>query len=197
MNTTTITRRARTTIAAAAVAVIATLVTTLSAQPASAATTQSVTGRPGAVSLYGPMITGRDQIVYNGYPGYGSYYTRIFDIAGVSVGRSGAYAGTQRIYGAYLLQRYYDGAWRTVQQSTTWYSTVSGTNRLSFPAYTFTGGQQMLGSYGYRIAVVLTWQNTSTGAILGRERVVPSTTADTRCATRMIGCRSYWDGIVM
>lgn len=188
-----------TTLRAGLVTVLATLLTILSsvvaAQPASAAVFRNVGGTTGAVTLNGPLITGRDVLYYNGYAG--SYYTRTFTTAGVTVSRSAAFAGTQRIMGGYVLERYVNGAWRTVQSTSSWQGTVSGTGRLTFPAYSFSNPPQYTGRYPYRIAVALVWTNAYTGTVVGKGKVIPSSYSDTRCATRWIRCTPYTDSIVM
>ncbi len=195
MNLQPITRPARTSFVTGLLAAFAVLLSLVAAQPASAAVTQNVSGRPGAVYVNGPLITGRDVMYYNGYAG--SYYTRTFATAGVSVSRSGAYAGAQRVTGRYTLQRWANGAWQNVQFSGTYSGTVSGTGRLTFPAMSFSNPPQYTGRFPYRIRVSLVWQNYYSGATLGAENVVPSTYADNRCATRFISCQSYTDSIVM
>lgn len=195
MNIQSITRPARTSFITSMLAAFAVLLSIVAAQPASAAVAQNVSGRPGSVSVNGPLITGRDVMYYNGYAG--SYYTRTFSTAGVSVARSGAYAGTQRVGGSYSLQRWVNGGWQNVQISGTYSGTVSGTGRLTFPAMSFSNPPQYTGRFPYRIRVTLVWQNYSTGAMLGVENIVASTYADNQCATRFIACRSYTDTIVM
>lgn len=183
-------RTARLVVVAVALALLATLVSLSTAHPASAAVAQSVSGRTGSVSLNGPLITGRDIM-------YPTYYIRTFETAGVTVAPSSAYSGTQTVLGGYVLERYVNGAWRTVQSTGSYSGNVSGTGRLRFPAVTFGNAPQYTGQFPYRIAVALVWTKASTGAVIGSERIISSTTSDNRCATRMIRCLTYTDSIVM
>ena len=195
MNTHSITRPARTALLAATVAPFAVLLSLVTAQPASAAIAQNISGRPGAVSLNGPLITGRDIMYYNGYAG--SYYTRTFSTAGVKVAPSRAYAGTQRVQGRYALQRWVNGGWQNVQFSGVYTGTVAGTGRLTIPAVSFSNPPQYIGRFAYRIRVSLVWTKASTGATIGMENVVSSNYSDNQCATRFISCQVYTDSIVM
>ena len=195
MNTNSITRPARTSPLAATVAAFAMLLSVVAAQPASAAVAQNVSGSTGAVSLNGPLITGRDIMYYNGYAG--SYYTRTFSSAGVKVAPSRSYAGTQRVTGRYALQRFVNGSWQNVHFTGTYSGTVAGTGRLTFPAISFSNPPQYIGRFPYRIRISLVWQKASTGATLGSENVVSSTSGDNQCATRFIACQVYSDSIVM
>lgn len=195
MNTTSITRTARTGMVAATLAAFAMLLSVLAAQPASAAVAQNVSGRPGSVSLNGPMITGRDIMYYNGYAG--SYYTRTFSTAGVKVAPSRAYAGTQRVQGRYALQRWVNGGWENVQFSGAYTGTVYGTGRLTIPSVSFSNPPQYIGRFPYRIRVSLVWTKASTGATIGMENVVSSSYSDNQCSTRFIACSVYTDSIVM
>lgn len=192
--TTTRTRAARTLISTV-LTVLAVLASVVAAQPASAAVFQNVGGRTGAVTLNGALITGRDTMQYNGYAG--SYYTRMFSTAGVTVSRSSAYTGSQRVLGGYILQRYVNGAWQTVQTTSYWSGTISGTGRLTFPAFSFSNPTQYIGRFPYRIAVALVWTKASTGAVVGSGKVVSSTSSDNVCSTRFIACNRYTDSIVM
>lgn len=195
MNNSSIHRSARAGILAVVVSILVGLLSVVAPPSASAAIFQAVSGRTGGVTLNGPLVTGRDVLYYNGYAG--SYYTRTFSTAGVTVSRSGAYAGTQRVMGGYVLQRYVNGAWQNVQSTSYWSGTVSGTGRITFPAYSFANPPQYTSRFPYRIAVVLAWTRADNGAVVGSARVVSSLASDNQCATRWIACRVYTDSIVM
>jgi len=91
------------------------------------------------------MTTGRDQMVDNTCC---SYVLKRFSSAGVTVTATTAYAGTQRVYGVYQLQRWYNGPWQNLAQSGTYSGLVSGGGTLTFPGVTLDGRLRDRGSRG-------------------------------------------------
>lgn len=173
---------------------IALLVPLLHSPSASAAQIVQPSGRPGYVSLNGPMITGYD---FQTRLANGTYfYSKSWEASGFTVGRSAAYNGVQDVVGIYALQRFVNGQW------TTWtrreYSgRVSGTGTVNFPRWAYYPSNQPNSRYAYRFVYVIAWFVAGTTQRLGMETIVPSTTADNRCHTRFgLRCESYWDGIV-
>ena len=187
MNTTTTHRSA---ILAVLVAII---LSAFSAAPASAATYTNRSGYTGGVTLNGPMTTGRDQMVYNTCC---SYVLKRFSSAGVTVTATTAYAGTQRVYGVYQLQRWYNGAWQNLAQSGTYSGLVSGGGTLTFPGVTL-DAPHYTGQFPYRIRVALSWERASTGTALGAQWIIANRLAENACATRFTRCTPYTDSVVM
>ncbi len=177
-----------------AVLAIALLVPILHAPTADAAQFQTPTGRPGAVNLNGPMITGYD---FQTRLANGTYfYSKSWEASGFTVGRSPGYAGAQDVVGIYALQRHINGRW-TTWESRTYNGRVSGAGTLRFPQWAHYPTNQPNSRYGYRMIYVVGWFVAGTNQSVGSATVVPSTTNDNRCHTRFgLRCEAYWDGIV-
>lgn len=190
--TTTTTRRAtrRTAILGVLAAII---LSAFSAAPASAATFTNRSGYTGGVTLNGAMTIGRDQMVYNTCC---SYVLKRFSSAGVTVTATTAYAGTQRVYGVYQLQRWYNGAWQNLAQSGAYSGVVSAGGTLSFPGVTL-DAPNYTGQFAYRIRLALSWERATTGTLLGSQWIIADRVAENACATRFTRCTPYTDSVVM
>jgi hypothetical protein len=179
----------------AAVLVVALLVPFLHTSPASAAQYAQLSGRPGSVSLNGPMLTGYDMRTRLSNGTY--VFSKSWEASGFTVGRSPAYTGTQDVVGIYVLQRYINGTW-TAWVSQNYSGRVSGTGTLRFPAWVHHPTNVPSYRQSYRVAYVVAWYVAGTSQNLATVTITPSTTADNRCHTvfGFFRCDAYWDGIV-
>ena len=179
-------------VAALAITLLLALLHTASAT--AAALFPGWTGRLGAVTLNGPMLTGYDlqTPLANGT----SLTSKSWGASGFTVGSSPAYSGTQDVVVTYSLQRNINGQWtQWVQQD--YRGRVTGAGTLLFPPWTYTPASLPINRFGYRFVYGITWFVVGTNNQLGSTWVVPNSTADNRCQIRFgTPCAVYWDGIV-
>lgn len=177
-----------------AVLVVALLLPLLHTTSADAAQYESVSGRPGSVTLQGAMVTGYDMSTRLANGTY--FFSKSWEAGGFTVGRSPAYAGTQDVIGVYALQRFVNGTW-TTWVSRTYNGRVSGNGTLRFPAWAHHPANVPNNRASYRVVYGVAWYVAGTTRHLSTVTIRPSTTADNRCHTRFgLRCDAYWDGIV-
>ena len=179
-------------LASIVVAIAATLLVVLTPSSASAARISSSQGSPGSIWMRGPLITATDANVTYGY-GL-AYYQRYVSTAGVTVQTSPASVGTQTVLVMYSLQTpNQSGQWVEIQQQRHLVAVARGGSYTS-PAWNTSVQPGPGGTKGYRMVVLVAWADAA-GRALGAAVVVPSTTADNRCAVRFLSCSSYSDGL--
>lgn len=174
-----------------AVLALAFVVPLLHVESASAAQALAVSGRPGYVSLNGPMITGYDMATRLSNGTY--FYSRSFETSGITVGRSSAYTGTQYVYVTYRLQDY-SGGWRTWQQRS-YHGYVAANGTLSFPRWVYNPASVANNRAAYRFTIQISWYHPTTSQLLGQEVLIPNNYYDTKCQTQYLRCNAYTDGI--
>jgi hypothetical protein len=162
----------------------------LSSPPASAVAATNASGRPGAVTVTLPMITGYDLSI----PSAGN--PRMWETKGMVVGRSAGSTGTQTVSARYVLQKSANGGWTNYFQSGDYSGTITGNGTLRFPSWTATPASQPINATGYRFVYHIVWSSTSTGAVLGAESVYPNRNGENACHTIVRRCTAYYDGIV-
>ena len=121
---------------------------------------------------------------------------RTWQASGLTVGRSGAYAGMQDVVVIYYLQRIVNGSWVT-WASQTYSGRMSGAGTVTFPRWVFNPSSQPSYRNSYRVVYGLAWAVAGSSQVLGNGVIVPSTTGDNRCVIAFgTPCQAYWDGIV-